>query len=428
MAPKKGKKTPPAVEEARPAGGGRDNDQARESSGIGEHTVPSAGRRFTEFLTRPTGIVAALVVVLGLGSAVFTLSGQLRGLLFNSGPSPDSLAVVDQPQTSGRAWQASSDVLAPYGVTLPAIDNFYGCGSAEPTFLRDWTPLRLYERLSLENTAPQSAGAIQVLNIRATVLSTSPARPGVVIECENSQGINSIGGKIRAADNDVAVTTGADGKDQQPLAFTLAGGEQQVINLTVDAMDQDVTLDLVADLVIAGQTFTKKLTTSPVTVHSAAAGAPYSYGWGGKGWLCRSRGTPSTTATVPENLRGLCDAGKVFTQQDLSPTLQTTFAGSWTGHTRSLTVSPQGRVHEEVYSGCCTPELTMDYQLTSVTGTSPTEATATGQVTAVKAGPNTGAPPPAIGSSITLTRHGDQITDSITDASFCKPKTQGCGA
>ena len=391
--------------------------------------MPSAGRRFTEFLTRPTGIIAALVVILGLGSAVFTLSGQVRGLLFKSGPSPDSLAVVDQPQTSGRAWDASSDVLAPYGATLPAIDNFFGCGSAEPTFLRQWTPLRLYERLSLENTAPQSAGAIQVLSIRATVVSTSPARPGVVIECENSQGTNSIGGRIRAADNDVAVTTGADGKDPQPLAFTLAGGEQQVVNLTVDATDQDVTLDLVADLVIAGQTFTKKLTTSPVTVHSAAAGAPYTYGWGGKGWLCRSRGNLSTTATtVPETLKALCDAGKVFTQQDLSPTLQTTFAGSWTGHTRSLTVSPQGSAHEEVYSGCCSLELSMDYQLTSVTGTSPTEATATGQITSAKAGPNTGAPPPAIGSSITLTRHGDQITDSITDASFCKPKTQGCGA
>jgi hypothetical protein len=60
-----------------------------------------------------------------------------------------------------------------------------------------------------------------------------------------------------------------------------------------------------------------------------------------------------------------------------------TFAGRWGGHTRGLTITSPGRVHEYADDGCCDREYEMTFQLLSVSGTI-TRATATYRVTSFK--------------------------------------------
>lgn len=136
-------------------------------------------------------------------------------------------------------------------------------------------------------------------------------------------------------------------------------------------------MDLVADLSIGGERFTKTLTTAPLTVHSDAASSVYSYAWDGHSWSCGARSPFRDSTTVPESLRTICTTGNVFSEQDASPP-------------------------------------------------SPADATATGHVVSVAAA--AGPAPPAVGSAITLTRKGDVFTDSVTHASFCRPGLQTCGS
>ena len=59
-----------------------------------------------------------------------------------------------------------------------------------------------------------------------------------------------------------------------------------------------------------------------------------------------------------------------------------TFAGSWIGHTRSLTMSRSGTAKENVYDGCCDHVIAFSFRLSHPTGT-PSNATATVTATAV---------------------------------------------
>ncbi|MDQ2788538.1 MAG: hypothetical protein M3Y73_02040 [Actinomycetota bacterium] len=392
--------------------------------------IPSRFSRLTRFLTKPGGIAAALVVAIGLISGAWTLASQAKSSLFHSGPSAENLIVSDQPQTSGRMFDASSDVLAPYGTNLPSIDNFVGCGSAEPIMLKQWTPLHLYDRMALENTASGSNMAIQVLDIKAKILSTSPALPGVIIECPNSQGDNSIDATIQVSDGDIAMSSSTDGKQAHPVAFSLAAGEQQVLNVTVNAGDQDMKVDLVADLIIGGQHSTKTLNSAPLVVHSRAKSASYTYGWGGKSWICTPRSDLNLSGSTPEAVEKTCESGRVFTEPEVAPSLLNSFVGTWVGHTRSLVISHDGHVHELIDDGCCTHIISLDYQIKSVTGTSIADAQATAAIVAATPGTDWTGPAPQVGQTYTITRMGAQVVDSLTQANYCGSESAvgACGA
>ncbi len=296
--------------------------------------------------------------------------------------------------------------------------------------LRQWTPLNLYDRLEFENTASGSNMAIQVLDIKTKILSTSPALPGVMIECPNSQGDDSIDATIHATDGDMAMTSSHDGKQAHPVAFSLAAGEQQVLNLTVNAGDQDMKVDLIADLIIGGQHATKMLNSAPIDVHSRAKSAPFTYGWGGKSWLCTPRIDLKLPGTTPELLTQICGSGRVFTEAEIQPSISNSFVGIWVGHTRSLTISPDGHGQELIDDGCCTHVITLDYQIESVSGTSLTDAWATAVVIHAAPGAEWTGPTPQVGQTFTINRRDAQVEDSLTQANYCSSGSTGgaCGA
>ena len=107
-----------------------------------------------------------------------------------------------------------------------------------------------------------------------------------------------------------------------------------------------------------------------------------------------------------------------------------TFAGTWIGHTRTLTVSASGSAHETVGDGCCTPEIDMTFRLSNPRGTGAAHATATVTVTAVALWAVDG-PQPKIGQRGTVTLVDGVLTESLGDVTFCdRPAaTRGvCGA
>jgi hypothetical protein len=106
------------------------------------------------------------------------------------------------------------------------------------------------------------------------------------------------------------------------------------------------------------------------------------------------------------------------------------FAGTWNGHSRTLTVSASGRAHETVGDGCCTPEIDMTFQLSNPRGTDAAHATATATVTAVTLWAASG-PKPKVGDKGTVELVDGELTDSLGGASFCDREAQArgvCGA
>lgn len=96
------------------------------------------------------------------------------------------------------------------------------------------------------------------------------------------------------------------------------------------------------------------------------------------------------------------------------------FRGTWSGHTRSLTISAAGQGHEHTDNGCCEPVIDLTFQLSNPQGANPTHATATATVTAVQIGPGWGAtPPPVLGQHGTVSIDGGLITDQLSDTHFC---------
>jgi hypothetical protein len=60
-----------------------------------------------------------------------------------------------------------------------------------------------------------------------------------------------------------------------------------------------------------------------------------------------------------------------------------TFVGFWSGHTRRLEITPDGRGREVIDSGCCRRAVTARFRLLHVTGT-PTNAAATIRFTSAR--------------------------------------------
>ncbi len=106
------------------------------------------------------------------------------------------------------------------------------------------------------------------------------------------------------------------------------------------------------------------------------------------------------------------------------------FAGTWTGHERTLTVSASGSAHETAGFGCCTPEIDMTFRLSNPRGVGSARATATATVTGVALWAAAG-PKPAIGQTGTVTLVDGVLTDSLGEADFCDRAAQtrsACGA
>jgi hypothetical protein len=99
-----------------------------------------------------------------------------------------------------------------------------------------------------------------------------------------------------------------------------------------------------------------------------------------------------------------------------------TFAGTWTGHTRILRISRSGDALEHLDNGCCDHVMDLRFDLSHVRGTR-TNASATAKVTKVRVlDPSAfvaGYQPPHVGEVHTLRlRHG-VITEPFTTVTYC---------
>jgi hypothetical protein len=110
-----------------------------------------------------------------------------------------------------------------------------------------------------------------------------------------------------------------------------------------------------------------------------------------------------------------------------------TFAGSWGGHDRVMTINRWGRGFAQINSGAGCPCFGVAFQLSHVRGTSQS-ATATETVVklyGVKHGYPATAPLPRPGQQFPLVLRDGIIQERFTVSNYCGPKAKGnspCGA
>jgi hypothetical protein len=111
-----------------------------------------------------------------------------------------------------------------------------------------------------------------------------------------------------------------------------------------------------------------------------------------------------------------------------------TFAGTWYGHTRGLTISRKGRAKESIDDGCCTHVIDLRFRLSHIRGTS-SHASARARVTAVHVRDHRyfskSNPPPHIGERRRLRLAHGVIKEPFTKTNYCtlKADLKGyCGA
>jgi hypothetical protein len=138
----------------------------------------------------------------------------------------------------------------------------------------------------------------------------------------------------------------------------------------------------------------------------------------------RSRALP--VAAVVALLSAGCGGGDGATLR--------TFAGTWQGHTRGLTITRDGHAKESIYSGCCDPVIDIEFRLSRPRGTSQA-ATAIATVTAVRIHDTSYSrkahPAPHVGESRTLRLRDGVITERLTGTTYCDGKAGHvwkCGA
>jgi hypothetical protein len=102
-----------------------------------------------------------------------------------------------------------------------------------------------------------------------------------------------------------------------------------------------------------------------------------------------------------------------------------TFAGTWQGHSRGLTITRDGRAKESIYSGCCDRVIEIEFRLSRPRGTSQA-ATAIATVTAVRIRDTSyygnAHPAPHVGESRTLRLREGVMTESLTGTTYCDGK------
>jgi hypothetical protein len=111
-----------------------------------------------------------------------------------------------------------------------------------------------------------------------------------------------------------------------------------------------------------------------------------------------------------------------------------TFAGSWLGHSRHLTITRNGHAKESIGSGCCDPIIDLQLGLTHPQGTS-SSASVAARVIAVRVHDHTAFtksnPAPRVGSSARLHLKRGVLTEPLTRTTYCTLEAQlksTCGA
>jgi hypothetical protein len=111
-----------------------------------------------------------------------------------------------------------------------------------------------------------------------------------------------------------------------------------------------------------------------------------------------------------------------------------TFAGTWIGHTRQLSITRTGRATERVDDGCCDHVITFRYRLSRVRGV-PGNAKATATVTSVAIGDASAFgpsfPAPRVGQGGTIRVRRGVITEPFIKTNFCDDRfttASPCGA
>lgn len=124
-------------------------------------------------------------------------------------------------------------------------------------------------------------------------------------------------------------------------------------------------------------------------------------------------------------------AGSSAAAETARPATLATFAGHWSGHTRSLTISRRGRAAEAISSGCCDPVVNLDFRLSHPRGTAE-DATALATVTAVwvrdRSAYSAKSPAPRVGERRLIRLRNGVITESLTGTDYCAPGVSKCGA
>jgi hypothetical protein len=111
-----------------------------------------------------------------------------------------------------------------------------------------------------------------------------------------------------------------------------------------------------------------------------------------------------------------------------------TFAGTWGGHTRSLTISRKGVAKESVGSGCCDPIIDLKLRLSHPRGTKG-NASIKAKVTWVRVRDKSAYtkkhPAPHVGQTARLRLKHGVITEPLTETNYCDEaagKRGTCGA
>jgi hypothetical protein len=108
------------------------------------------------------------------------------------------------------------------------------------------------------------------------------------------------------------------------------------------------------------------------------------------------------------------------------------FVGDWSGHTRRLTVTPDGTARVLVDDGCCTRVYTSTMRLSNAQGTV-SDGSATATLTQLHVNPSAlgHGPVPKVGDSKAVTIRDGVLTDPFFDVTFCDATVSApgtCGA
>ncbi|HEX8092609.1 DUF4232 domain-containing protein [Jatrophihabitans sp.] len=108
------------------------------------------------------------------------------------------------------------------------------------------------------------------------------------------------------------------------------------------------------------------------------------------------------------------------------------FVGDWSGHTRRLTVAPDGTAAVLVDDGCCTRVYTSKMKLSNGRGTV-IDGSATATLTQLQVNPGAlgHGPVPKVGDSRTITIRNGVLTDPFFNVTFCDATVSApgtCGA
>ncbi len=106
------------------------------------------------------------------------------------------------------------------------------------------------------------------------------------------------------------------------------------------------------------------------------------------------------------------------------------FAGHWSGHTRRLEITSDGRGREIVDDGCCHRVVTARFQILRVNYT-PARAVASIKLTSARVDKAAFAENhirvPRVGELGTLRLRGGVLTDDLTTVTFCAMDVDKCG-